>query len=290
MPPPPEDEDIAPAPELLTRTIPSSGDTVPALGIGTWQTFDVGDSARDRRPLEKVLRRFVERGGRVIDTSPMYGRSEEVVGELTADIPRARLFVATKVWTRGRRAGIEQMERSSSLFRGTRTPLDLMQVHNLLDVETHLPVLREWKRQGRIRYLGITHYTSSAYRDIEALLRREALDFLQINYSPVEPEADRRLLPLAVERGVAVIANRPFGGGGPLRRAIGKPLPSVARELSCTSWPQLFLKWILGHPAVTCAIPATSRVRHLDEILDAALEPLPDERQRTEIAVAVSML
>lgn len=290
MPRSPDDAETAPTPELLTRTIPSSGETVPGVGIGTWRTFDVGDSAAERLPIQKILRRFVERGGRVIDTSPMYGRSEEVVGELTADIPGSRLFVATKVWTRGRPAGIEQMERSSSLLGRTRIPLDLIQVHNLLDVETHLPVLREWKRQARIRYLGITHYTSSAHRDVEAVLRREALDFLQINYSPVEPEAGGRLLPLAADRGVAVIANRPFGGGGPLRRAAGKPLPPFARELSCTSWPQLFLKWILGDPVVTCAIPATSQVRHLDESLDAANESLPNERQRNEIVRAVGML
>lgn len=272
---------------LRTRPIPSSGEALPVIGVGTWQTFDVGDSAAERRPLEQVLQAFAARGGRVVDSSPMYGRSEAVVGDIAQRLAlRPSLFLATKVWTTGRQAGIDQMTRSLEAFR--TSTIDLIQVHNLVDAATHLRTLAEWKARGTIRYVGVTHYTQSAHAEVERFVRNERLDFLQINYSAVEPEAGRRLLPVAAERGVAVIANRPFGGGDVLRRASDRPLPPWAGEIGCESWAQLLLKWILADPAVTCAIPGTAKLRHLEDNLGAAAGPLPDARQRDAIARAVA--
>jgi diketogulonate reductase-like aldo/keto reductase len=222
----------------------------------------------------------VKLGGRVVDSSPMYGRAEEVVGTLAVETGvRDELFVATKVWTSGRAQGIARMEDSERKLRGR---VDLMQVHNLVDAETHLDTLRAWKREGRIRYLGITHYTSSAFPDVERFIARGDLDFVQINYSVGEPEAGRYLLPLAADRGVAVLVNRPFATGDLLRRA--KPLPPLASELGCTSWAQLLLKFVISHPAVTCAIPATSDFTHLTENMSAGDGPMPDEPMRRRIA------
>lgn len=276
-----------PGPAPLRRAIPSSGDKLPAIGLGTWQTFDVGPSAAKRAPLEQVLARFAELGGRVVDTSPMYGRSEEVVGALAGKLGLTEsLFLATKVWTRGREAGIGQMEASERLLRKKR--LDLIQVHNLLDVGTQLATLREWKARGRIRYVGVTHYTAGAYGDLARILRTEPLDFVQVNLSPVEREAEETVLPLARERGVAVIANRPFGGGEALRRLAGRSLPPWAEEAACASWAQVFLKWILANPAVTCVIPATSKVRHVEDNMAAGAGPLPDEKLRRRMAEAIA--
>jgi diketogulonate reductase-like aldo/keto reductase len=272
---------------LRTRPIPSSGEQLPVVGIGTWQTFDVGPSRAERRPLEDVLRLFAERGGRVVDSSPMYGRSEGVVGEIAKGLGvTERLFLATKVWTTGRQDGIEQMERSMAELGAPR--LDLEQVHNLVDVGTHLKTLADWKSRGRVRYVGITHYSAAAHGAVERLLVSEKLDFVQINYSIVEPEAENRLLPMAAERGVAVIANRPFGGGDALRRASARELPPWAEEAGCRSWAQLFLKWILANPAVTCVIPGTGKAKHLEDNLGAALGPLPGTTERRRIARAVA--
>ena len=277
----------AASPAPLRRAIPSSAERIPAVGLGTWQTFDVGSSAAERAPLQQVLARFAELGGRVVDTSPMYGRSEEVVGDLAAKLDVTEsLFLATKVWTRGREAGTGQMEASERLLRKKR--LDLIQVHNLLDAGTHLATLREWKARGRIRYVGVTHYTASAHGDLARILRKEPLDFVQVNYSPVEREAEATILPLARQRGVAVLANRPFGGGEALRRLAGRPLPAWAPEAGCASWAQIFLKWILANPAITCVIPATSKVRHLEENLAAGEGALPDEALRSRMAAAVA--
>lgn len=271
---------------MLSRPIPSTGETLPVLGLGTWQTFDVGASPSERRPLEEVLGRFAGGGGRLVDSSPMYGRSEEVVGELARKLALTEsLFLATKVWTTGRKGGIAQMERS--LARLGRARLDLLQVHNLLDVGTHLKTLSEWKRSGRVRYVGVTHYAASAHPEVERVLRSVKLDFLQINYSILEPEAGGRLLPLAAGRGVAVIVNRPFGGGEALRRLGRRPLPAWASELGCASWAQMFLRWILADPAVTSVIPATDEPRHLEENLSAALGPLPDSAGRRRMEKAV---
>ncbi|PYS79182.1 MAG: aldo/keto reductase, partial [Acidobacteria bacterium] len=264
---------------MLTRAIPSTGEKLPVIGLGTWQAFDVDLTSDNRRQLGDVLSLFVKFGGRVVDTSPMYGRAEDVIGELTTALGvQDKIFLATKVWTRGRQNGIKSMERSMALLRAKR--IDLMQVHNLVDVETQLATLREWKAQGRIRYLGITHYEAGAFPDVEKIMRSEKLDFVQINYSLMEREAEERLLPLAHEREVAVIVNRPFGGGDLFSRTRSKPLPDWAAEFDCRSWAQFFLKWIVGHPAVTCVIPATDKPRHLEDNIQAGIGRFPDEKMR----------
>jgi diketogulonate reductase-like aldo/keto reductase len=269
----------------IVRAIPSSRETLPVVGLGTWQTFDAGGGA-ERAPLRQVLRRFTELGGRVVDSSPMYGRAEGTVGDLAAELGlRDRLFLATKVWTSGRESGVAQMEASRRRFRAK--VVDLMQVHNLVDWRTHLRTLREWKDAGHIRYLGVTHYTASAHGELASILETEPLDFVQVNYSVAEPEADRRLLPLAAARGVAVLVNRPFAEGALFRRVRGRALPSWAADAGCRSWAQLFLKWILAHPAVTCVIPATSRPEHLEDNMQAGVGPLPDAATRERIAAAV---
>jgi len=274
---------------MLTRTIPSSGETLPVIGLGTWRAFDVDLTSDIRRQLEEVLSVFVKLSGRAIDSSPMYGRAEEVIGELAAALGiREKLFLATKVWTRGKENGIKSIQRSMALLRTNR--IDLMQVHNLLDVHTHLATLRQWKEQGRIRYIGVTHYNSSAFPEIEKILRTEKLDFLQINYSLMEPEAEQRVLPLAQERGVAVIVNRPFGAGDLFDKVRSKPLPGWAAEFDCRSWAQFFLKWIAAHPAVTCAIPATNKPSHLQDNLQAGTGRLPDANMRRRMAELVSSL
>ncbi|BCM87069.1 aldo/keto reductase [Methylobacterium indicum] len=264
---------------LHRRPIPASGETLPVIGLGTWRGFDVGEKAAEREPLREVVATLLAGGGKVIDSSPMYGRAEGVTGDLVAEAgARDTVFLATKVWTSGREAGLAQMQRSLQLLRTER--IDLMQIHNLLDWRTHLPVLRNWKAAGRIRYLGISHYTESAYDAVEAVLRAERLDFLQINYALDDRAAEDRLLPLAAERGVAVLVNRPFGGGGLLRRLAGRLLPDYAAELGCTSWAGILLKFVIGHPAVTCAIPGTADPGHMAANLRAGTGPLPDEALR----------
>jgi diketogulonate reductase-like aldo/keto reductase len=271
---------------VLTRTIPSSGETLPVIGLGTWQAFDVDLSADIRRQLEEVLSELVKLGGRVIDSSPMYGRAEEVIGQLTSSIGiRDKVFLATKVWTEGKQSGIQSMERSMSLLHTDR--IDLMQVHNLVDVNTQLTTLHQWKQQGRIRYTGITHYESGALKEIEKLIRSETFDFLQINYSLMEPEAEERVLPLAQQHRIGVIANRPFGSGDLFRKVRSKPLPDWAAEFDCRSWAQFFLKWIIANPAITCAIPATNKVRHLADNMQGAIGRLPDAKLRRRMAELV---
>ena len=275
------------ASSMLQRPIPSSGETIPAVGLGTWRTFDVGSAPAERAPLAEVLQRLVALGGRVVDSSPMYGAAESVLGDLGAALGVTdRLFLATKVWTSGRDAGTAQMEQSFQRLRTRR--LDLMQIHNLLDWRTHLRTLRMWKDTGRIRYLGVTHYTSSAYDELERVLRSEPLDFVQVNYSLGEREAERRILPLARERGIAVLVNRPFSEGGLFRRVRGQPLPAWAAEADCASWAQIFLKWILAHPAVTCVIPATSRPQHLADNMGAGTGALPDAVTRDRMAALIT--
>ncbi len=239
--------------------------------------------------LGDVLSLFVKLGGRVIDSSPMYGRAEEVIGDLTSALGiREKLFLATKVWTKGKQSGIQSMERSMSLLRTNR--IDLMQVHNLIDVNTQLATLQEWKQQGRIRYTGITHYESGALSEIEKLMRSQKFDFLQINYSLMEPKAEERILPLAQERGIAVIANRPFGAGDLFGKVRSKPLPDWAAEFDCRSWAQFFLKWIVANPAITCAIPATDKPRHLEDNMQGGIRRLPDPKLRRRMAELVSSL
>src|SRR3989440_913728 len=249
---------------------------LPKIGLGTWQTFDAGNDSAARAPLREVLQLL---DGNVVDSSPMYGSSESVAGDLIAELGmRDRLFIATKVWTSGREDGIAQMETS---FKRLRVKvMDLMQVHNLVDVATHTKTLQEWKQQGRIRYLGITHYTSSAYAQVERWLKTGAYDFVQINYSLGEREAENHVLPLAAERNVRVIINRPFAEGALFRRTKGKSLPPWAAELGIASWAQYFLKWIVSHPAVTCAIPGTGRPDHMRDNLAAGRGPMPDATAR----------
>ena len=270
---------------LQRAAIPSSGEQVVRVGLGTWQTFDVGADAARRRDLAETLRVFVEAGANLVDTSPMYGSSESVLGDLVAQAKiREKLFVATKVWTTGERAGIEQMEASAAKLKSPK--LDLIQIHNLVDWRTHLATLRKWKDQGRIRYLGITHYQAGAIDQVSEIVRREPLDFVQMNLSLAEPEAETALLRLCADRKVAFIANRPFGGGNALSALRGKPLPPWAGELAIGSWAQLLLKWVLSHPEVTCAIPGTGNPRHLADNLAAARGPALDPAGRERLARA----
>ena len=264
---------------MLTRTIPSSGEKLPIVGVGTWENFDVSSKASEQAPLGEVLSSLFTAGGSVIDSSPMYARAEGVVGTLLSGMqPRPKAFIATKVWTQGAREGIEQMQRSMQLLHAQ--PMDLMQIHNLLDWRVHLPTLLAWKDEGRLRYTGITHYTPSGHAELESVMRAAPWDFVQLDYALDDRAAEQQLLPLAAERGIAVLVNRPFGGGRLLKRLGRKPLPDWAAELGCTNWAALLLKFILGHPAVTCAIPGTGNPEHMRQILEAGSGPLPDESMR----------
>jgi diketogulonate reductase-like aldo/keto reductase len=268
---------------MATRPIPSGGERLPVIGIGTWQTFDVGGDAAARATLKEVMRQFFAGGGRVVDSSPMYGSSESVVGDLCGALGICEpLFMATKVYTQGRDEGMRQMQRSIERMRAGR--MDLMQVHNLVDVEAHTKTLREWRAAKRVRYIGITHYTSSAYAEVERWLRTKQFDFVQINYSLAESESEKTILPLAQELGVAVIANRPFAEGAMFRHVRGKALPAWAAELGIASWAQYFLKWIVSHPAVTCTIPGTGRAEHMQDNLAAGFGTMPDEAQRRRMS------
>jgi diketogulonate reductase-like aldo/keto reductase len=273
---------------MQTRKIPSTGEQLPVVGCGTWRTFDVGSSPADRAPLADVLKVLFETGGSVIDSSPMYGKAEGVVGDLLAAAgTRDKAFLATKVWTSGRDAGIAQMNESFRLMKTSR--IDLMQIHNLLDWQAHLPTLRAWKKEGRIRYLGVTHYTSSAHDSLAAVLKQGGFDFVQVNYSLDDRAAERRLLPAAADNGVAVLINLPFGGGGLLRKLSSRPLPGWAVEIGCTSWAQILLKFVLANKAVTCAIPGTSNPQHMRDNAQAGLGAYPDaallERMVREIGI-----
>jgi aryl-alcohol dehydrogenase-like predicted oxidoreductase len=264
---------------MLTRPIPSTGENLPVIGVGTYLGFDVGIGSSGYRQLPDVLTALFEDGGTVFDSSPMYGRAEGVVGALLKDSPyRSRAFLATKVWTRGRAAGIAQMERSLQLMGTDR--MDLMQVHNLLDWRTHLDTLAGWKRDGRVRYVGVTHYTSSAYADLAAVMESAPLDFLQLNYSLDEREAERRMLEIAQQRGIAVLVNRPFGGGSLIRSLAREPLPAFAGEIECESWAQILLTFVLSHPAVTCAIPGTGNPAHMADAGKAGASIHPQARER----------
>ncbi|AHM58667.1 aldo/keto reductase family protein [Flammeovirgaceae bacterium 311] len=267
---------------IIHKTIPSTGEKIPAIGMGTWQTFDVGSAASKRAGLEEILKIFVESGGKMIDSSPMYGSSEEVVGALAQKLGlHPSLFVATKVWTSGEEAGIQQMNNSIELLKTPK--LDLMQVHNLVDYKTHLNTLKAWKEEGKIRYIGITHYTTGSYPDLMRVMKEYAVDFVQFNYSIQTREAEKTILPFAADRGVAVIINRPFEGGSLFTRTRGKELPDWAAEIGCRSWSQFFLKYIISHPAVSCAIPATDKPHHLKDNMAAMYGHLPDAATRTKM-------
>jgi len=264
----------------LARRIPKTGEEIPAVGLGTWQVFDVAGDAKELAQARDTLKVFVEKGGRVIDSSPMYGSSEAVTGQLAAELGvQSKLFVATKVWTSGKQAGIRQMGDSMRKLRVER--IDLMQVHNLVDAPTHLATLRDWKKAGRVRYIGVTHYHAGAYADLEKFIKPGDIDFVQVNYSLAEPEAEERLLRAAADSRTAVIVNRPFAEGSMFGRVRDKPLPVWAREIGCASWAQYFLKWILAQPAVTCVIPGTRDPKHVADNLGAASGPLPDEAMRS---------
>jgi diketogulonate reductase-like aldo/keto reductase len=268
---------------MITRPIPSSGEAVPVIGLGTSQTFDVGGDAASRQPLREVLRLMLDAGGKMIDTSPMYGRAEAATGDLVTEMDvRPRVFLATKVWTSGREAGIAQMRRSAELLKSPI--IDLIQIHNLLDWRTHLATLRAMKAEGKIRYIGITHYTTGSLPELARIISAEpGIDFVQCAYSLGTRAAETALFPVAAERKVAVIVNRPFEDGALFRRVGGRPLPEWAAEFDCASWAQLFLKYIIAEPAVTCAIPATANPAHMADDLKAGVGRLPDARQRQQI-------
>jgi diketogulonate reductase-like aldo/keto reductase len=267
---------------MLRRPIPGTSEQLPAVGLGTWRTFDppiVNDASLAQ--LELVLTVFKAAGGRVIDSSPMYGKSEELTGRLTKQLGiNDDLFVATKVWTSGKEAGIRQMETSMRLLGRRR--LDLMQVHNLVDWRTHLATLREWKAEGRVRYIGITHYEPSAYRSLEQVMRAEKVDFVQLAYSVAVPDAADRLLPLAADSGVAVLVNRPLDGGDLFATTRAKPLPSFVQAFA-GSWAQAFLKFSLANPAVTCVIPGTSSPEHMRDNAQAGAGRLPTPAECIEL-------
>lgn len=262
----------------ITRKIPKSGEAIPVMGLGTSQTFNV-TGGPDRDACKEVLRLFVEHGGKVVDSSPMYGAAEELVGDLSAELGvGSKLFLATKVWTNGKDAGIQQMQES---MRKMRTKaFDLMQVHNLMDVQTHLETLRAWKTEKKVRYLGVTHFRSGFHTELENLMKSAKLDFVQLNYSMADRSAEERALPTAADTGTATLINVPFAKGELFGKTRGKPLPEWASEFDCTSWAQFFLKFVLGHPAVTCAIPATRNPKHIVDNMGAGVGRLPDEKMR----------
>jgi diketogulonate reductase-like aldo/keto reductase len=267
---------------VMIKRSTSTGEQIPVVGLGTWQTFDVGDSPTATNPLKEVLTTLLKKGGSVVDSSPMYGRSEKVVGDLSTELKiNDKLFVATKVWTTGKDQGIRQMNESFQLLK--RKQLDLIQIHNLVDWRTHLVTLRDWKAQQKIRYIGITHYTESAYDQVEQIMKREPIDFLQINYSLLSRKAEERLLPLAQEKKIAVLINRPFEEGALFSRVRGKNLPEWAKEFDCVTWGQFFLKFILSHPAVTCVIPGTSKPHHMADNAMAGFGKLPDAEHRKKM-------
>jgi diketogulonate reductase-like aldo/keto reductase len=269
----------------ITRAIPSTGERLPVIGLGTSGPFEVGADAAARAPLAAVLGGFFDAGCTLIDTSPMYSTAEGVLGDLLTPVQQQRAFIATKVWTRGAAEGIAQMQRSMQLLKRER--VDLMQVHNLLDLETQLATLRRWKDEGRIRYIGITHFTVASHAEVAAVVQREKLDFVQINYSATTPDAANRLLPLCVDRGVAVLVNRAFDDGKIFARLRDRPVPPWAADIDCTSWAQLLLKFAIAHPAVTCVIPATGKLRNLQDNVAAGRGRLPDAAQQKLIADAI---
>jgi diketogulonate reductase-like aldo/keto reductase len=265
---------------MYERIIPSTGESLPVIGLGTWQSFDVSSSGYPSR--KQVIEQLYKAGGTLIDSSPMYGKAEAVVGELTSPEEFSeKLFYATKVWTRGKKEGISQMEESLRLLK--RSSIDLMQIHNLVDWKVHLHTLRKWKEEGKVRYIGITHYTDSMHDELEKIIKSEPIDFVQFNYSIHSRAADKSLLPRAAERGVAALINRPLGEGSLFRKISGKPLPAWAGELGINSWTAYFLKFILGHPAVTAVIPGTGDPLHMADNCKAGEGRLPDERWREKM-------
>ncbi len=271
-----------PQSKMIIRRIPSSGEMIPAIGLGSWITFDVGESEDERTPMRNVLKAFVDAGGKVVDSSPMYGRSEKVIGSLAAELNVAdKLWLATKVWTSGAKAGKTQIDNSKDLFK--KWPA-LIQVHNLQDVKTHLQTLRSLKEEGKLKYIGITHYQDSQHDELAALVKSEKLDFIQVNLSIRNTSAENHLIPLAADKGVGVIINRPFESGALFQAINNVSLPAWAKDLNISTWAAFFLKYIISNANVTCAIPATSQVNHLRQNMAACLEPLPDIAARKKMA------
>lgn len=272
---------------MLTRTIPSTGEQLPAIGLGTWQSFDKDESAYP--VLEKVLDVYQAADARLIDSSPMYGRSEKVIGDITSQMTsRNFFFYATKVWTTGREEGIRQMNESFAKMQ--RTQMDLVQVHNLVDYKTHLRTLRKWKDEGRVKYIGVTHYTDDSHPELERVLREEPVDFVQFNYSLLARNAEKRLLGAAADLGVATLINRPLGEGKMFSIVRNKELPGWAPELGIDNWSAFFLKYILAHPAVTCVIPATANPAHAEDNMKAGAGRLPDEKEMKKMLEYVESL
>src|SRR5262245_35027061 len=274
---------------VITKPIPSTGEQLPVVGMGSWITFDVGDDKEARAERVKVLQAFFDGGGAVVDSSPMYLSSQAVIGHCLAQIPdKQSLFAATKVWILGKELGIGQMEGSRKLWGVER--FDLLQIHNMVDWETHLETLLDWKQQGRVRYVGITTSHGRRHDDMETVMKTHPFDFVQFTYNILDREAEERLLPLAADRGIAVIINRPFRRGDLIERFGGKPLPEWASDIGCANWPQFLLKFIVSHPAVTCAIPATSRVDHMQGNIGAAYGDLPNAEMRARMIAYVEGL
>ena len=268
---------------MIKRKIPSTGEELPVIGLGTWQAFDVGSLGNKRETLKEVLTIMKEQGGVLIDSSPMYGSSEEVVGDLTHELKiEDHFFYTTKAWTPGRDEGIIQMNESFKKMR--REKLDLMQIHNLVDWKTHLKTLREWKEKGKIRYIGITHYTESGYDGLEAIMKNERPDFVQLNYSVDQRKAEDRLFPTAKDLGIVVLINRPFDGGHLFSKVKGKALPEWVKDFDIKSWGQFFLKFIISNDTVTCVIPATSNQKHIVDNMLAGQGRLPDKAMREKMA------
>lgn len=274
--------ELSQQPVFVQKNIPGTQEKLPVIGMGTWQTFDIDLNGNKKESIKEVLRLFAASKGRCIDSSPMYGRSEEVVGQLSKELGiQSSLFLATKVWTHGKEDGIRQMNESMRLMKTKQ--MDLMQIHNLVDWKTHLKTLRSWKDQGKIRYIGITHYVPSAFDRLAQIMKTEPIDFVQLPYSIQMRKADKYLLPLAQEKEIGVLVNRPYEGGNLFRYAKNKQLPEWAKDFDCHSWGQFFLKYIVSHPAVTCAIPATSKPKHMKDNMGACYGKLPDAKMREKM-------
>lgn len=274
---------------MLTRLIPSTKESIPVIGLGTWSRFDVGTSNKERQPLHGVLQTLSGVEGSLIDSSPMYGRSEETVGDIASELGLSeKFFYATKVWTTGRQEGIDQMNMSMRRMR--RRTMDLMQIHNLVDWKTHLETLRRWKEEGKIRYIGITHYTAASHRELEQIIRSHPVDFVQFNYSIITRNAEKSLLNSAMDNGVAVLINEPLEKGSLFNAVKRIPLPDWSAEYDIHSWGEFFLKYIISHPAVTCVIPATADVKHCEENLRAGIGRVPDEKGRKKMSEFIEKL
>lgn len=273
---------------MIKRKIPSSGELLPVIGIGTWAQFDVGSSDAERQPLTEVLKTMTGKGATLIDSSPMYGKSETVVGDLTQKLNSSDYFYATKVWTKGEQEGISQMQ--SSFQKMKREKMDLMQVHNLVDYKIHLETLKKWKAEGKVRYIGITHYTVGSHPELESIIKKEKLDFVQFNYSIRVRNAEKSLLHTAMDWGVATIINEPLEKGDLFNLVKGKQLPTWAAEYDIHNWAQFFIKYIVSHPGVTCVIPGTSVPQHMTDILGAGYGVIPDEAGRKRMVQYIESL